>query len=122
LASLSGLVLLGPAAFLLVLAVSLADVAAYCGGRSFRGPYLSPPPRPSGEPPVGAAIGRVLALFGALTLPLAVAVAVGGRSGPAESMVRAPEEGRRHLVARFRWPAGLGRLAAGALVVAVVLS
>jgi phosphatidate cytidylyltransferase len=92
LAGLTGLVLLGPAAFALVLAVSVADVAAYCGGRWLRGPLLSPlsPAKRWSGVLVGALVGLgALALFGALTAPLAVAVALGAPAGDLlESMVK----------------------------------
>jgi len=92
LATLSGLVLLGPAAFVLVLAVSLADVAAYCGGRLVKGPYLSPlspAKRWSGLLIGGAAGVGLLWLFGALSPALAIAVFVGAPIGDLlESMVK----------------------------------
>ena len=99
LASLAGLVLLGPAAFPLVLAVSLADVAAYCGGRLLRGPPVAVVTgqavdrggrgrgRSRGAGHVSAALsgGRVWAE----SAPRAIAVAVGAPAGDLlESMVK----------------------------------
>jgi phosphatidate cytidylyltransferase len=84
LAPLGGLVLLGPAALPLFLTVSIVDVAAFCGGRLLRGPYLSPlsPAKRWSGVVVGALAGvGVLALLGTLTLPLAVAVVVGAPLG-----------------------------------------
>ena len=87
-----GLVLLGPAALALFFAVSVADVAAFCGGRLLRGPYqspLSPATRVSGVV-CGAAAGLLtLAGLGAFTLPLAAAVAIGAPAGDlVESMIK----------------------------------
>jgi phosphatidate cytidylyltransferase len=84
LAPLAGLVLLGPAALPLFLTVSIVDVAAFCGGRLLRGPYLSPlsPAKRWSGVVVGALAGvGVLALLGTLTLPLAVAVVLGAPLG-----------------------------------------
>jgi phosphatidate cytidylyltransferase len=91
-AALAGLVLLGPAALPLFFAVSLADVCAFCGGRLFRGPYLSalsPAKRWSGVA-VGGLVGvAALAVLGALTWPLAFAVVIGAPAGDlVESMVK----------------------------------
>src|SRR5690606_7888369 len=82
LAAPAGLVLLGPAAFALCTAVAVADVGAWFGGRFLGGPRLSPlsPAKRWGGAVAGAAAGAaVLALFGAATpaLLLAVAVALG---------------------------------------------
>jgi phosphatidate cytidylyltransferase len=92
LGTLVGLVLVGTAALALIFAVSVADVAAFCGGRLLRGPRLSalsPAKRWSGTL-VGAAAGLgTLALFGALTPALAIAVAVAAPAGDlVESMVK----------------------------------
>ncbi|MBB6170609.1 phosphatidate cytidylyltransferase [Nocardiopsis mwathae] len=92
LAALSGLVLLGPAAFALCVAVAVADVGAWCGGRLLGGPALSPlsPAKRWGGVLGGAAAGvAVLALFGALTPGLVIAVAVAAPLGDLlESMVK----------------------------------
>ncbi len=92
LAALTGLVLLGPAALPLFFAVSVADVAAFCGGRLLGGPRLSPmspEKRWSGAIVGGLAGLGTLALLGALTPPLAVAVVVGAPLGDlVESMVK----------------------------------
>ncbi|ASW57557.1 phosphatidate cytidylyltransferase [Plantactinospora sp. KBS50] len=92
LAALTGLVLVGPAALALFFAVSVADVAAFCGGRLLRGPALSPlsPAKRVAGTLTGAATGiGVLALLGALTPALAVAVTVGAPLGDLlESMVK----------------------------------
>lgn len=92
LAALTGLVLLGPAALALVVAVSVADVAAFCGGRLLRGPLLSPlsPAKRWSGVFVGALVGlTALVAFGALTPAMAVAVAVGAPFGDLlESMVK----------------------------------
>ncbi len=92
LAALAGLVVLGPAALPLFFAVSVADVAAFCGGRLLRGPKLSrlsPAKRWSGVL-VGSAVGlATLALLGTLTPALGLAVAVGAPVGDlVESMVK----------------------------------
>jgi phosphatidate cytidylyltransferase len=92
LGALAGLVLLGAHAFALCLAVSVADVGAWCGGRLLGGPGLSPlsPPKRWGGVAGGAAAGAaVLAMLGALTPALAVAVAVGAPLGDLfESMLK----------------------------------
>jgi phosphatidate cytidylyltransferase len=92
LAPLAGMVLLGDRALPLFVAVSIVDIAAFCGGRVLRGPRLSavsPAKRWSGAA-VGAAAGiGVLALFGALTPASVVAVAIGAPLGDLlESMVK----------------------------------
>jgi phosphatidate cytidylyltransferase len=88
----AGIVLLGPAALPLIFAVSLADVLAFCGGRLLRGPYLSPlsPAKRWSGVIVGGLGGlAALAVLGALTLPLAVAVVLGAPLGDlVESMVK----------------------------------
>jgi phosphatidate cytidylyltransferase len=92
LAALTGLVLLGRSAVPLFFAVSVADVAAFCGGRLLRGPYLSPlsPAKRWSGAVVGGLAGVVcLIVLGACTVPLAVAVAVGAPAGDlVESMVK----------------------------------
>jgi phosphatidate cytidylyltransferase len=92
LGALAGLVVLGPKALPLFFAVSLADVAAFCGGRFIGGPplsRLSPAKRWSGVV-CGAAVGvGALAVLGAFTPALAIAVAVGAPGGDlVESMVK----------------------------------
>lgn len=92
LSALSGLVLLGPAAFPLFFAVSLADVAAFCGGRLIGGPRLSPlsPAKRWAGAFCGGAVGlAALGVLGALTPALAVAVVFGAPLGDlVESMVK----------------------------------
>lgn len=92
LSALSALVLLGPAAFPLFFAVSLADVAAFCGGRLIGGPRLSPmsPAKRWAGTFCGGALGVAsLAVLGALTPALAVAVVFGAPLGDlVESMVK----------------------------------
>jgi phosphatidate cytidylyltransferase len=82
---------LGADALALFAAVSIADIAAYFGGR-LGGPKLSPlsPAKRWSGVLVGAAAGLgVLAWLGALTLPLAAGVALGGPAGDlVESMVK----------------------------------
>jgi phosphatidate cytidylyltransferase len=128
LSTLSGLVLLGPAAFALFFAVSLADVAAFCGGRLIGGPRLSPlsPAKRWAGAFCGGAVGvATLAALGALTPALAVAVVFGAPLGDLiESMVKrgagAKDAGR--------WLPGFGGLLDRvdslllALPIAVVLS
>jgi len=92
LALLTGLVPLGPAALPLFFAVSIADVGAFCGARLLGGPRLSslsPAKRWSGVA-CGAAAGLgTLAVLGALTPALAIAVVVGVPLGDlVESMVK----------------------------------
>lgn len=92
LASLSALVLLGSASLPLVLAVSAADVGAWCGGRLLRGPGLSPlsPAKRWGGVGGAALVGLgVLAVTRELTLPLALAVVAGAPLGDLlESMLK----------------------------------
>ena len=89
---LAGLVTLGSAALPLIFAVSLADVGAFCFGKLLRGPFLSPlsPAKRWSGAVYGAALGIcALALFGAFTPALAVAVAVAAPLGDLmESMVK----------------------------------
>lgn len=92
LGALSGLVMLGSHAFALCLAVSVADVGAFFGGKFLKGPALSPlsPAKRWGGVAGGAIAGlSVLALLGALTPALAVAVVVGAPLGDLmESMLK----------------------------------
>jgi len=92
LAAVTGLVLLGPAALPLFFAVSVADVAAFCGGRLLGGPRLStmsPEKRWSGVVVGGLAGIGILVLLGAFTPALVVAVVVGAPLGDlVESMVK----------------------------------
>ena len=92
LSALAGLVLLGGATMAVIVAVSIADIAAWCAGKAIRSPRLSPlsPAKGwSGLAGGGVAGIGVLALFGALTPPLAVAVALGGPLGDLfESMLK----------------------------------
>ncbi|MFI6905794.1 phosphatidate cytidylyltransferase [Nonomuraea sp. NPDC050394] len=92
-APLSALATLAPAtAFALVLAVALADVCAWCGGRLLGGPALSPlsPAKTWGGVVGGAAGGlTVLFLLGELTPVTALAVAAGAPLGDLlESMLK----------------------------------
>jgi phosphatidate cytidylyltransferase len=92
LGSLVGLVLLGPAALPLFIAVSVGDVAAFCGGRLLRGPFLSPlsPNKRVSGALCGAVFGVLcLAVFGAATPALVAAVALGAPLGDLlESMIK----------------------------------
>lgn len=76
----------------LIFAVALADVGAWCAGRLLRGPFLSPlSPAKRWSGAVGGAVAGcgALALTGALTVPFALAVAVGAPLGDlVESMVK----------------------------------
>lgn len=84
LGALSQLVALGPVALVLFAAVSVEDVAAWCGGHALGGPRLSPlsPGKTWSGALVGAAAGLgVLALAGALTPAYALAVTVGAPLG-----------------------------------------
>jgi phosphatidate cytidylyltransferase len=92
LAALTGLVLLGPAALPLFFAVSVADVAAFLGGRLLGGPRLStmsPEKRWNGVLVGGLTGVGTLALLDAVTPALVVAVVVGAPLGDlVESMVK----------------------------------
>lgn len=92
LAPFAGLVLLGDAAVPLTVAVGVADVTAWCGGRLLRGPALSRlSPAKTWGGVVGSAVGgvAVLAALGHLTWPLAAAVVIGAPLGDlVESMVK----------------------------------
>ncbi|GAA0915585.1 phosphatidate cytidylyltransferase [Nonomuraea longicatena] len=85
LAPLSMLVVLAPpTAFAVCLAVALADVSAWCGGKLIKGPALSPlSPAKTWGGVVGGAVGglAVLGALGALTPATALAVAVGAPLG-----------------------------------------
>jgi phosphatidate cytidylyltransferase len=90
--SLAHVVLLGGTAFAVCAAVSVADVAAWCGGRLIGGPRLSPlSPAKTWGGVLGAAVGGAvtLAALGAFTLPLLGAVVAGGVAGDLlESMAK----------------------------------
>jgi phosphatidate cytidylyltransferase len=98
LAALSGLVLLRTAALPLIFAVSVADVGAWCAGRFFGGPALSPlSPAKRWTGAVGGALTGVAALAaaaaltgdGVFTPAHVIAVAVGAPLGDLlESMVK----------------------------------
>lgn len=89
---LSALVALGPAGFPLCVAVAVADVGAWCGGRFLPGPALSRlSPNKSWGGAVGGALAgtAVLGLFGALSPATVLAVAVAAPLGDlTESMVK----------------------------------
>ncbi|MEU0569529.1 phosphatidate cytidylyltransferase, partial [Nonomuraea sp. NPDC005983] len=109
-APLIGVVLLGPAVLALFAAVSIADIAASFGGRLLGGPPLSPlsPAKRWSGLLAGAAAGLgTLAVLGALTPPLAVAVTVGAPLGDLlESMVKRGVEAKDSA----SWLAGAGGL------------
>jgi phosphatidate cytidylyltransferase len=92
LSALAGLVVLGNAAMAVIVAVSIADVAAWCAGKAIRSPrlsVLSPAKGWSGVIGGGVAGIGVLALFGALTPAWAFAVVIGGPLGDLfESMLK----------------------------------
>ncbi|MFG1964661.1 phosphatidate cytidylyltransferase [Nonomuraea sp. NPDC049028] len=87
-----GVVLLGPVVLAVFVAVSVGDIAASFAGRSLGGPSLSPlsPAKRWSGALAGAAVGLgALALLGAFTIPLAIAVAAGAPLGDLlESMVK----------------------------------
>ncbi len=90
--ALTGLVSLGPHALALVVAVSVADVGAWCAGQALRGPHLSPlsPGKRVSGMAGGAVSGVVvLLLLGAATPGFVVAVALAAPLGDlAESMLK----------------------------------
>ncbi|GAB2784715.1 hypothetical protein GCM10027091_17510 [Streptomyces daliensis] len=90
---LTGLVLLGERALPLCAAIAVSDIAAWCAGRALPGsPALSPlSPAKRWGGVAGGALGGVAVLWaaGALTWPLALAVAVGAPLGDLlESMLK----------------------------------
>ncbi|RFU41649.1 phosphatidate cytidylyltransferase [Actinomadura logoneensis] len=105
-----GVVLLGPVVLALFAAVSIADIAASLGGRRLGGPALSPlsPGKHWSGLLVGTVAGlAVLAVLGAFTPPLVVAVAVGAPLGDLlESMVKRGVETKDSA----SWLAGAGGL------------
>ncbi|MBG0829723.1 phosphatidate cytidylyltransferase [Planomonospora sp. ID67723] len=109
-APLTGVVLLGPAALAVFAAVSVADIAASFGGRLLGGPALSPlsPAKRWSGALAGAAAGLgMLALLGAFTPALVVAVAFGAPLGDLlESMVKRGAEVKDSA----SWLAGAGGL------------
>lgn len=92
LGSVVGLVLLGPAALPLFIAVSVGDVAAFCGGRLLRGPLLSPlSPNKRISGVVSGAVAGVagLVVSGTATPALVAAVVFGAPLGDLlESMIK----------------------------------
>lgn len=92
LAPLTAVVLLGPTVLALFMAVSIADIAAYFGGRLLKGPHLSPvsPNKRWSGVLTGMIAGlATLAVLGSFTPALAVAVAIGAPVGDLiESMVK----------------------------------
>jgi len=95
--SLANLVLLLPDAYLICLAVSVTDVAAWCGGKGLRfmgwarRPLSPLSPNKTVGGLVGAIIGAclVLTLLGTISIGLIVAVALGGLFGDLlESMLK----------------------------------
>jgi len=92
LGALTGFVLLGEQVFALALAVSVADVAAWCAGRALRGPRLSalsPAKTLTGVVGGGLAGAGVLALLGVASPALLIAVCAGGPAGDLlESMLK----------------------------------
>jgi len=128
LGTLVGLVTLGGAALPLVVAVSLADVGAWCAGQALGGPLLSPlsPAKRWTGVAGGALVGvGALAVCDALTPAFVLAVAVGAPLGDLlESMLKRGAG----LKDAGRWVPGFGGLLDRidsllvALAVAVVLS
>jgi phosphatidate cytidylyltransferase len=110
LAPLAGLVPLGATALALFVAVSIADIAAAQLGPRLGGPRLSPlsPGKRWSGALVGAAAGiGALALLGVATVPMMVAVAVGGPAGDLlESMIKRGAEVKD----TGRWLPGSGGL------------
>lgn len=89
---LAALVPLGAMGLALFVAVSVADITAYCAGRRLGGPHLSPlsPAKRWSGTLAGAAAGTgVLAVLSALSWPASLAVAAGGPAGDLlESMIK----------------------------------
>lgn len=124
LAALSGLVLLGGQACALCLAVSVADVGAWCFGRALRGPKLSPlSPGKTWSGLIGGAVtaGLVLAALGAATPALLVAACLGGPAGDLLESALKREAGCKDA---GRWLPGFGGLLdrVDALLVALALA
>ncbi|KAB2345246.1 phosphatidate cytidylyltransferase [Actinomadura rudentiformis] len=127
-APLAGVVLLGPAVLALFAAVSISDITASFSGRLLGGPRLSPlsPAKHWSGLMAGTVAGLgTLAVLGALTPPLAVAVVAGAPLGDLlESMVKRGVEAKDSA----SWLAGAGGLLDRldslllALVLALVLS
>jgi phosphatidate cytidylyltransferase len=92
LGALAGFVTLHRAALPIFFAVSVADVTAWCAGRIFRGPKLSPlSPAKTVAGLAGGALGgiAVLALLGALTPVYVIAVVIAAPLGDLfESMIK----------------------------------
>ncbi|MEV0521898.1 phosphatidate cytidylyltransferase [Streptomyces sp. NPDC050439] len=107
---LAGLAPLGATALVLFVAVSVGDIVAYFAGQRLGGPRLSPlspAKRWSGTLAGAAAALGVLAALSALSLPMAVAVAVGAPAGDLiESMVKRGA----HAKDSAHWLAGSGGL------------
>jgi phosphatidate cytidylyltransferase len=110
LAPLAGLVPLGATGLALFVAVSVADITAAQIGPRLRGPRLSPlsPGKRWSGTLAGSAAGvGALALIGAATVPMMVAVAVGGPAGDLlESMIKRGAEVKDS----GHWLAGSGGL------------
>ena len=117
LAALTGLVLLGPAALPLFFAVSVADVAAFCGGRLLGGPRLSPmsPEKRWSGVLIGGLAGSARSPCSRVTPALAVAVVVGAPLGDLVSRWSNAVLGSRTPATGFpaSGAAGSGRLVAG---------
>ncbi|MFI6518205.1 phosphatidate cytidylyltransferase [Spirillospora sp. NPDC050679] len=109
-APLAGAVLLGPVVLALFAAVSIADITASFGGRWLGGPPLSPlsPAKHWSGLLAGAVAGLgTLAVLGALSFPLAIAVVVGAPLGDLlESTVKRGVEAKDSA----SWLAGAGGL------------
>ncbi|MEV6756826.1 phosphatidate cytidylyltransferase [Streptomyces sp. NPDC051214] len=107
---LAGLAPLGVSALVLFIAVSVGDIVAYFAGQRLGGPRLSPlspAKRWSGTLAGATAALGVLAALSALSLPMAVAVAVGAPAGDLiESMVKRGAQAKDSA----HWLAGSGGL------------